>query len=215
MTGVAFGHESSSLVTFLTASTLIIIVPGPATLFVIAASRERLPHALRAIAGIVLGDIVLIGLSAFGLAVLLTTFPRLELALRLLGAAYLLWLAVSLLVKRSSSSTSQGEVQPRRSELLRGLALTLTNPKPLLFFGTFFPLFLPIGAASTLGAVLPLGLIFEVINVTYLAIIAATVSAAFRLHAPSAGSLRMVNVISGAGLLLCAVYLLAESGISY
>lgn len=152
---------------FISAAILVIVVPGPATFFVL--SQTNMKHALRAVSGIVSGDILLIGLAYLGVASALHLYPQIHLALRLFGAGYLLVLAWQFWHTTPVQIQNLNAPEATRPSYLQGLLLTLSNPKPILFFAGFFPLFLSTHYAWE--EFLNLGLWFEAINLLYFSFI--------------------------------------------
>jgi leucine efflux protein len=69
----------------------------------------------------------------------------------------------------AATTADASSVRPASRELRQGLAITLTNPKPLLFFGAFFAMFITPAATSRITSFYALGALFELINVTYFA----------------------------------------------
>ena len=127
---------------FLTIDVLLVLTPGPDWAYVIAVGlRDRV--VLPAVAGIVAGYMVLTVAVAAGVAVLIVTSPDGLTAVTLVGAAYLIWLGVSV-VSRSSESgpTASG---PGGAGVLgvvaRGAATSGLNPKALLLFVAVLPQF--------------------------------------------------------------------------
>lgn len=203
--------ELSTLLSFMLAATLVIIIPGPATLLVAGQARQSGRRAAVAVAGIVAGDVVLITLSAAGFAVLMQSLPWLLPAMRMLGAAYLLYLGIGLL--RSHDVQAQPH-KPAHAGFARGLLMTISNPKPVLFFSTFFPLFIPAAQTGAVHGFAMLGLVFEGINVLYFVLLCSLLTWVNKrlaqqassgwLHRLQAGG---VQKICGCGLVLCAVVL--------
>ncbi|WP_439467203.1 LysE family translocator [Roseateles sp. NT4] len=185
----------------------MIVVPGPATLLVATEGRSSVPAALKSVLGIVLGDVVLITLSGLGLAGLLLQFPALQNAIRVVGGLYLVWLSVGLLRHAGDRSATAGK-QSTKGHIARGLLLTVTNPKPVLFFGSFFPLFLPRGDGAILLGFLQLGLVFELLNICYFSAVVFAVNKVGAGREVSANTRRYISTASGLGLLVCGVYVL-------
>lgn len=97
--------------------------------------------AVRASAGVALGVLVYSIVVATGAGEVVARFPWVLLALKICGAAYLIWLGVDALRSaRRAASLKQGESTNRRW-FLRGLVVNLTNPKMILFFLAFLPQF--------------------------------------------------------------------------
>ena len=157
----------TALVTFTFAAGLIVVLPGPDTLVVL---RNLLRHGRRravlTVAGVLTGLTVWVAAAALGLAAVLRASNDAYAALRIAGAAYLLWLGIQSLRARRSAIPIPLELdRPTRTRrgLLgtgygAGLATDLLNPKVGVFFVTFLPGFIPrgqsVGATSMLlGAV--------------------------------------------------------------
>lgn len=202
------GASLQGLGAFVAAAALVIMVPGPATLFVAGQAQVAAWRAVRSTFGIVLGDIVLIALSALGLSTLLREVPSLARAIEVSGAAYLGWLGVSLW--RTAHQVHLAQTPITSGGFLQGLALTLTNPKPVLFFGAFFPLFIDRASGDWAGGFLVLGAVFELLNLSYFAALIWLVARVRSTSQPQRAAARFQR-FSGAGLVLCAVAILAKT----
>ena len=131
--------------------------PGPGTLAILnATARDGLRGGMGAVLGTLLGDFLFMLAAVLGLAAVLAAYPVAFSALRWFGIAYLLRIGWGLLRAAPASAPVQDAV--RRSgwrHFRRGLAVSLTNPKVILFFLAFFPLFLPRGGrGATLVAMM-------------------------------------------------------------
>jgi threonine/homoserine/homoserine lactone efflux protein len=142
------------------ATFVFLALPGPGTFCVLTCTaRNGMRGGVAAMAGLMLGDIVLMFLAAIGVAALLHANPLLLHGLQYLGAAYLAYLGARLLFARGEGG---GTVVPfsNAADFRRGLLVTLINPKAIVFYMAFFPLFLdPVtqqGALTfvTMGAVI-------------------------------------------------------------
>ncbi|QPF72586.1 LysE family transporter [Roseateles sp. DAIF2] len=193
-----------TLAAFVSAALLVIVVPGPTMLMVLGQLRHSRLRAAAAVAGVVLGDLLLIAAAGLGLSALLQQWPLLLSLLRWGGAAYVAWMGVSML----RAEPGPARAAPAAGGFRAALLLTLVNPKPVLFFAAFFPLFL--GAASAPGGAwlsgfLLLGLLFELLNVgCYALLIGAAGALGRRLRWRAI----WVQRASGAALLLCALLVL-------
>lgn len=118
-------------------------VPGSAVTLIVANS---LRHGRRAdvlnVAGIQLGLALTVGVVLLGLASLIAAMGTWFVWVRLAGAAYLIWLGWKLLTASGEIEAGETPRKPRGGFFLQGLAVALSNPKTLLFFGAFFPQFL-------------------------------------------------------------------------
>ncbi|MNM92915.1 Leucine efflux protein [compost metagenome] len=165
----------TDLWTYVLGTLFIILLPGPNSLFVLATAAQRgVAAGYRAASAVFVGDAVLMLLSALGIASLLKAEPMLFLGLKYLGAAYLFYLGVGMLrggwrklqqPQVSSEAVEQVDVnQPFRKALL----LSLSNPKAILFFVSFFIQFVDPAYAYPGLSFLVLGTILELISALYL-----------------------------------------------
>lgn len=196
-----------SLPAFLATSALVILVPGPATLFVIGQAGQSARAAATATLGILLGDVVLILLSGFGFATLLSHWPGLLDGVQIAGALYVGYLGVALL---RSDPAAPSTIAWRARPSATGFLITITNPKPILFFAAFFPLFIPSGAGSYAGSYAALGLWFETLNILYFTTLIMLTRQLKSRFAP-AGRSRLPYRLAGLGLLVCALVILASA----
>lgn len=125
----------------------IILLPGPNTFFVLKTSiAGGVKHGYTAALGVFIGDAVLMFLAYAGVATLIKTTPVLFNIVRYLGALYLLYLGGKMLY----GAFMRNAQQPREHEVHKGdifkrsLVLSLTNPKAILFYVSFFVQFIDI-----------------------------------------------------------------------
>lgn len=166
----------ASLLAFTGAALLLTLSPGPDTFLVIGSSLQGgLRAGYAALAGILSGGLFHAALFAFGIARLLMYSPALFTAVKLAGAAYLLWLGIGAL-RSAVAPRAQGEsgasvatpLQPGalRRYYLRGLLSNALNPKIAVFYLAFLPQFLQPGdpialkSAGLIGIHYTLGLIW-------------------------------------------------------
>jgi RhtB (resistance to homoserine/threonine) family protein len=159
------------LLPFLGISVLLIVVPGPDTAVVMKNALLGGRRAgVQAALGVTLGLAVWTLAAAAGLAALLQASEIAFTALKLVGAAYLVWIGVQLL--RTREAAVVGEAAPRRvagaRALRQGLLTDLGNPKVGVFFTSFLPQFLH-GDGAAFPALLALGAIFAGLTLAWLA----------------------------------------------
>lgn len=157
----------------------IIVLPGPNSLYCLSvAAQYGRKTAARAIAGVLLGDSLLILATIFGAAALLNAYPPLFRAVKMVGGAYLAWIALGLLrgaweTYHQSALSPVPKKKPVSPKAFRkALLLSLTNPKAILFFLSFFVAFVKKEAAEPLQAFAILGLILQSISFLYLWLLA-------------------------------------------
>ena len=126
---------------FCAAVLLFLALPGPGTFALLTSTAKGGFRAgAAATAGIIIGDQVLMWLAVAGVAALLAAHPGWFRAIQYAGAAYLAWIGLKLLFAK------EGDPPPIRIEphhyLRQALLITLLNPKAIVFYMAFFPLFI-------------------------------------------------------------------------
>jgi threonine/homoserine/homoserine lactone efflux protein len=136
--------STGQLTGFMVASLIMIVIPGPGVLFVVG---RALAHgrrtALATAAGHALGNLVVGACVAFGLGAVLQRSAEAFIAVKVAGAAYLVWLGVQAIRKRSKLELTYadgGPVSGRRS-VWDGIIVGVTNPKAYILFGAILPQF--------------------------------------------------------------------------
>ena len=159
--------------TYLVGAIFIILVPGPNTFFVL---KTGIAHGVKkgylAAAGVFIGDAVLMFLAFAGVATLIKTTPVLFNIVRYLGAIYLLWLGAKMLysVFKQREGHDAADAEPGSAILKRSLTLSLTNPKAILFYVSFFVQFIDVNATSPGIAFFILALTLEIISFVYMSL---------------------------------------------
>jgi leucine efflux protein len=129
---------------FVAAIVVFQVIPGPGTFTILnATARNGVGAGLAAVSGTLAGDFIFMVAAMAGLAAIMNAYPVLFLALQGFGAAYLCWMGLQLLRSRVGGDLSLPEpTRPNRFYFRQAVAVSLTNPKAILFFVAFFPLFL-------------------------------------------------------------------------
>jgi leucine efflux protein len=125
---------------FVVAIIVFLAIPGPGNLAIITStSKGRMLGGLAATLGVIAGDQVLMWLAVAGVATLLAANPQVFAAVQYLGAAYLAWLGYKMLRAKPGDAPVLN-MQARRY-FQQSLLITLLNPKAIVFYMAFFPLF--------------------------------------------------------------------------
>jgi len=125
---------------FVAAIVLFLVIPGPGNLALITStSKGGIRGGLAATLGVIAGDQGLMWLAVAGVATLLVSYPAAFSAVQWLGAAYLAWLGWRLLTAQPGDAPVIN-IRPRQY-FQQALAITLLNPKAIVFYMAFFPLF--------------------------------------------------------------------------
>ena len=169
----------TDLGTFVLGTIVIVLLPGPNSLYVMTvASRFGVAAGYRGAAGIFVGDLVLMTLAATGVASVFQANPALFEALKYAGAAYLVFLGFNLLraalrgrgageAAPPAEASRLGTSQPFRAALL----ISLMNPKAILFYVSFFIQFVSPGYAHPALSFLILGVVVQLCSMAYLSVL--------------------------------------------
>lgn len=128
---------------FVATVLIFLLIPGPGNLALITATTQGgLRGGLAATLGVILGDQVLMWAAVAGVAALLLAYPAAFHLLQWAGAAYLAVLGLAMLRERGAEAAPllPLRMQPGR-HLRQALLITLLNPKAIMFYLAFFPLF--------------------------------------------------------------------------
>lgn len=137
------------------AMVVLALIPGPGVLVVVARTLAAgLRQGASTVAGIVAGDFVFITLALLGLTALSKLMGGFFMALKYLGAAYLVWLGISILSSKKGlrSQVARANAPSHFASFTAGLATTLGNAKAILFYLSFFPAFLDLANITLLDA---------------------------------------------------------------
>jgi leucine efflux protein len=166
---------------YLLGAILIILLPGPNSLYVLALSAEQgWRKGIWASAGIVVGDAIIMLSVALGAATVLASSPLTYNALRLLGAGYLAWLGLGIIRVGIARFQAKGSTAEEPSMLQSGgimrlhpflaaLLLALTNPKAIFFFVSFFTQFVDPDFHQPALGFFYLAVVTQLISMAYLA----------------------------------------------
>jgi threonine/homoserine/homoserine lactone efflux protein len=175
--------ESDALLLFIFAGLVLNVTPGPDMLYVIARTLGQGRAAgLASAFGIGVGCFAHILAAVFGLTALLSAVPNAFDTVRLIGAAYLVWLGVKQLgLRRGRDATKPNAPQPASLGRIfrQGVITNVLNPKVALFFLAFLPQFVDLARGHAAMQFLTLGLLFDVNGMLVLTLV---VFAASRLR---------------------------------
>jgi homoserine/homoserine lactone efflux protein len=128
---------------FAVACLVIVLVPGPTVTLIIASSMR---HGTRAgllnVAGTQLGVAIMIAIVGVGLASMMEEMGHWFEWVRLIGAAYLIYIGWQMIRAGGQAEQGTAEAAPRGGFFLQGFLVAVSNPKTLLFFGAFIPQFI-------------------------------------------------------------------------
>ena len=125
---------------FVLAILVFLLIPGPGNLALITSTgKGGITGGLAATLGVIVGDQFLLWLAVAGVAALLAAYPAAFHAVQWVGAGYLAWLGGKMLLARPGAAPVL-QIKPHHY-LRQALMITLFNPKAIVFYMAFFPLF--------------------------------------------------------------------------
>jgi threonine/homoserine/homoserine lactone efflux protein len=199
--------DGSHLALFVTATLVLLAVPGPAVLYIVSQSVEYGRRAgMTAVCGVHVGSLVHVAAATVGLSALLVSSAVAFSAVKLVGAVYLIVLGVQKLLGRGDGAepAATGGRDLRRV-FRQGIVVNVLNPKTALFFLAFLPQFVnpDRSAAPQIAA---LGLIWVALGLAsdgVYAVLSGTVGGALRKSATFARAQRLITglVLIGLGVL--------------
>jgi threonine/homoserine/homoserine lactone efflux protein len=159
--------EPTNLALFAVAAIALLLVPGPAVLYIVAQSVAGGRRAgLVSTLGIHVGSLVHVAAAAIGLSSLVVSSARAYEAVKYAGAAYLVYLGVRRLLERAAP-VGLGDGRERRSlgrAFRQGMVVNILNPKTALFFLAFLPQFVDVSRGSVALQIVVLGLTFVLLG---------------------------------------------------
>lgn len=198
--------------TYVLGAVLIILLPGPNSLYVLAlAAQQRKRIGWMAVIGVLIGDSLLILATALGAVTILTTYPALFMLIKYAGAAYLIYIGYNLIRGAISTwrsrNTSQSEAEIADSvkrlkkasgmkAFRKALLVSLLNPKAILFFLSFFVQFVDPNYPQPVIPFLILAVTIQIFSLLYLAMLIY----AGTLLADAFKKRKKVTAISGGGV---------------
>jgi threonine/homoserine/homoserine lactone efflux protein len=198
--------DASTLALFVAAALVLLLVPGPAVLYIVARSIDQGRTAgLVSVLGVHLGSLVHVAAAAIGISSLVVSSAVAFGAVKYAGAAYLVYLGVRALLSREEPGEVEVRAAPLGSLLRQGALVNILNPKTALFFLAFLPQFVDPAAGYVALQLTFFGLVFVALGLVtdgLYALAAGTAGNLLRTSRAFAGARRWVSgtVFIGLGL---------------
>lgn len=155
----------STVYAFALASVVLLVIPGPAVLYILNRSvSDGRVVGLAAVGGLELGNLVHVIAAAIGLSAVLATSATAFAVVKWLGAAYLVIVGVRTLMQPAARVDSDRSGVSARRAFGQGVVVNVLNPKVALFFLSFLPQFIRPEDGRTSLQALTLGLVFVAIG---------------------------------------------------
>lgn len=158
--------SASGLAAFAAASILLLVIPGPAVLYIVNRSvSDGRTVGLAAVAGVQLGTLVHAIGAAAGLSAVLATSAVAFTTIKWAGAAYLVFVGIRTLTRRPAARDTSRPAMSARRAFRQGFVVNLFNPKVALFFLSFLPQFIRADHGRPALQAIVLGLVFCALGV--------------------------------------------------
>jgi threonine/homoserine/homoserine lactone efflux protein len=154
--------DTATLAVFAVAAVTLLVIPGPAVLYIVSRSVDQGRAAgLASVCGIHVGTLLHVAAAALGLSALLVSSALAFDTVRYVGAAYLVWLGVQRLLARDEPAGPASAGGDRLGRIFaQGVVVNVLNPKTALFFFAFLPQFVDASAGRVPLQVAVLGATF-------------------------------------------------------
>lgn len=187
---------------FIATAVVLVLTPGQDTFFILGRSLAGGRRAgIAAALGITAGSLVHTGLAALGLSAMLATSAYAFTTVKLVGAAYLIYIGVRALLARAGGLPG-GEVSTDSaghwSAFRQGVLSNLLNPKVALFFLALMPQFIDSASTHKVAAFMALGLTFVTLGVIWCVILAVAAAALRDVFLRRPSMARVLNRVAGA-----------------
>jgi threonine/homoserine/homoserine lactone efflux protein len=158
--------DPASLALFLVAALALLLVPGPAVIYVVARSIQQGRRAgLASVLGIHVGTLVHIAAATVGLSALIVSSAVAFTAVKIAGAVYLIGLGLwTLFSRRPETEVALGGERNLRRAFAQGIVVNVLNPKTALFFLAFLPQFVDPDASHPAVQIAVLGVLFALLG---------------------------------------------------
>lgn len=188
------------LLLFITAAIVLLVIPGPAVLYIVARSVDQGRQAgLASCSGIATGGLVHVLAATFGLSALLVSSAMAYSVVRYAGAAYLIYLGIKKFREHPAVADGVKHIQPASLHHVyaQGVLVQILNPKTAIFFLAFLPQFVNPARGSVALQFLALGIVFTVMGFTSDSLWALTAGSAAKWLQGNRTFLRHQQYVSG------------------
>lgn len=204
--------ETNILISFIAASGLLAISPGPDNIYVLVQSiTNGIKYGLATVFGLIAGCLVHTSLVAFGVSALINKNDTIFLSLKIFGASYLTYLAYNVYKNKSKISlSSKNSLEKSTFKLFKqGFIMNVLNPKVSIFFLAFFPSFLFSDSMDIVNQFFILGFIFMGVSLvifSLIAILSGTISNYLRQNSKTGSILKWLQIIVFIGIAIFILF---------
>lgn len=157
--------DIGSIITFGVASVALLLIPGPAVIYILNRSvSDGREVGLAAVAGLELGNMVHVVAASAGLSAVLATSATAFNTVKWLGAGYLVFVGVRTLLMRPAAMSGDSTSVTLKRSFTQGVVVNTLNPKVALFFVSYLPQFIDADKGAAWSQALVLGTVFVLIG---------------------------------------------------
>lgn len=157
--------DIGSIITFGVASVALLLIPGPAVIYILNRSvSDGREVGLAAVAGLELGNMVHVVAASAGLSAVLATSATAFNTVKWLGAGYLVFVGVRTLLMRPATMSGDSTSVSLKRSFTQGVVVNTLNPKVALFFVSYLPQFIDADKGAAWSQALVLGTVFVLIG---------------------------------------------------
>ena len=154
-----------SIIAFAVASLALLVIPGPAVLYVINRSiADGRSTALAAVAGLEIGNFMHVVAATLGLSAVIAASATAFGVVKWIGAGYLIFIGIRTIIRKPAAFSQEQKSLSRRKSFTQGIIVNTFNPKVALFFLSFLPQFIDTEKGSAAVQSLILGSTFVLLG---------------------------------------------------
>ena len=200
-------------ISFFIAIFIFGITPGPGTFVLLAkALNSELKDCIPLSLGMTISDIIYLLLATFGLAVIAENYSGLFLVIRIIGAAYLIFLGVRIWTAEIATlETHKKDKLSSKNWIkscIQGFFISASNPKVILFYMAFLPTFMDLTALNTNDILLVITLTFFALMIGLLSV--SFGASAIRQYLQSKKAIQLLNKVAGCIMIAAGIFLLSR-----
>ena len=177
-------------------------LPGPGTFAILTSSAKGgVRGGFASLGGVLLGDWLLMLAAMLGLAAVLQANPVVFKGIQYLGVAYLVWVGAQLVMAKEGAASTNLLPIDRGHFFRQTFLITLINPKAIIFYMAFFPLFIDPTTATVPWTFLAMGVTISAITVCYCSFLVFVGNAVARAFAKNRRAGNIASKLAGFGLI--------------
>ena len=195
------------ILSFFIAMFLLAITPGPGVFAVLATSlKSNIKNSFYMIGGIVLGDIIFLLLAIFSLGAIQSILGDMFIIIKYIGGVYLLYLSYKIFTSSTQIDLNNNYNINTSRSFITGLAITLSNPKVILFYISFLPTFISLENLVTSDILIVILLVIIVLSsvMSFYALGANKAKKSLR----NQKNIKKINILASVAMSIAGTYLI-------